>query len=840
VIIRTAVFTAFILALLIGGQRAQAQTPLIDETISASRCAVTEQTSIRVVLTCDPGFASPRDQVAIYSRNIDPTWVYPTSARERLPEMRDGFWVFDIGADGTTNLVIQFSRGDNDEAIADFFTDLDGDGQVGLRPLNDGELPRTTEAAIMRMVAPDGWWYDGERVNYNLTITIDGQMRGNFGVGLYLNHPFWTLLKNDGDPDFTIDVRDEDRDGRPDYEWRQFYLKTSETDGYPRTEINYNTQDDEGLVTSFIFWHYLGMFDGNINSYVKAIYGESLPPIAVDWTNSTIPIVSEFVASRANAGNYFVYSLYRLLEDVVTRPNFEAPFAFYNLTGIAPEIPDLLIRAAYNPPESMFFSDGDTNPDTRNAIALQEMYYAWHYPISADRTRAPIWDYSLSIAGRHEYDDEVTVGPLTLVMPQYADLPNWVIDRPWDFATLNANEGGGFSDSEAIPRWSVLEGIDPLGSLYISGSINEPPFARRFTNIDAGMRADMAPALQQQLWLYIDSLDGKLHLQKTQFGMWRINALGVLHYRNLNNDDYIDQWTYTQGGRVRQQLTRAGNYMVLEDGATLRVAYMPLPPSLHEMLPPVTGAELLALHEAVATTGVEFAPNDLAARFDLFEVPTWDITEMALSNLRLVDDGFEAVLQLTSDSETGGTFPIEVTSELGELVTLRGQGDRLTLEPLEPPLIIIDAINVGLDPEVRLLYDRQRVEVRLRNESLIDIENVQVRVNARQGSTLISLLDSPVDLPGKATTDTGVVWEPSNTGEWQIEVNVDVRWNEETVTLRQTETVIISPETIQSVDYLDLWGQLPLSGALQLTLLLGGMLIVICLFALIYRRMTQS
>jgi len=117
---------------------------------------------------------------------------------------------------------------------------------------------------------------------------------------------------------------------------------------------------------------------------------------------------------------------------------------------------------------------------------------------------------------------------------------------------------------------------------------------------------------------------------------------------------------------------------------------------------------------------------------------------------------------------------------------------------------------------------------------------VQVRVNARQGSTLISLLDSPVDLPGKATTDTGVVWEPSNTGEWQIEVNVDVRWNEETVTLRQTETVIISPETIQSVDYLDLWGQLPLSGALQLTLLLGGMLIVICLFALIYRRMTQS
>jgi len=844
-----------LMVLLVGGQRIDAQdatetvipaaTPTVVPTVISplplslpdSRCGVTAQTASQVELTCEPGYATARDKVTIIAPSIDPNWVYPTTPNEPLPELLNGYWIFDVNADGSPNLIVQFSQGANGEAIADFYTDLNGNGQIDLISARNDEL-LISEPSPIQLVAPDGWWTRGDLTNFNLDMSVDGKIAGSFSISLVYGTQYWDAVTTDGKPEFLIHVRDLDRDGRPDYEWRQIELDAPEETGYRRTEINYNTQDDEGAIEIFLFWRFLGVFTGE---YVKLVYGESVPPIQVNWQTGQVGMISEFVSSRTNAGNFFVYSTYRL-DDNPSEPSiadFEAPFAFYNVTGIQPVVPDLLIRTAYNPPQSVYFVDGDTDPETTNSSALEELIYAWRYPVEQDTSQGPIWDYNLSIGGRHEYTGVVSIPPLLFIIPPYAELPNWVINNPWDVASLSANEGANLRDTEAGPRWNVIEGIIPLASLYLMGSITESPFASRFTNVEAGMRVEMVPALQQQLWLYIDSLDGKLHLQKTQFGMWRVNALSLLNYRNLNDDAYIDQWSYTEGGRVRQQLTRAGNFILLQVGTTLRVAYVPLPPSLHEMLPPVTGAELLALHEAVQTTGIEFAPNDLAARFELFDVPTWDITEMALSNLSLVDDGFEAVLQLTSDSETGGTLPIEVASELGELVTLRGQGDRLTLEPLEPPLIVIDAINVGLDPEVRLLYDRQRVEIRLRNESLIDIEDVQVRVNARQGSTLISLLDSPIDLPSRTNTPTGIVWEPSNTGEWQIEVNVDVTWNEETVTLRQSQNVIISPENNQSSSYLDLWGQLPLSGVLQLALLFGGMLIVLCLFVLIYRRMIR-
>jgi hypothetical protein len=806
--------------------------------LAASRCGVSDQNATRVVLTCEPGFASPRDQVMIYSRTIDPNWVYPTTASEPLPDMREGFWLFDVGADGTANLVIEFSSGSMGEAIADFYFDLDDSGAINLSPPNADELLRVNERAAMRMIAPEGWWTDGEKTNFNLDIALDGQFRGNFSIPLVYDTPQWRAVTTDGTPEFLIHVRDTDRDGLPDYEWRQADIGLPDESAQRRTEINYNTEDDEGAIQHSIFWRYLSSFIGD---YVKPVYGESIPPIEIDWANASLGTISEFVSSRTNAGSFFVYSSNRLDETTLSIADFESPFAFYNLTGITPAMPDLLIRASYTAVESPFFVDGDTNIETTNRHALQEMYYAWRRPIPGESlAQSPVWDYSISLGGRHEYTDETRVGPFNVLMPAYADLPDWVIEKDWDFASMSANEGGGYADSEAIPRWSVLEGTDPLGNLYITGAINDSPFARRFTNIDAGQRSDMAPAIQDQLWLYVDPLDGKLHLQQTAFGMWRLNALGSLTYRNLDGDAYLDQWTYNEGGRVRQELTRAGDFVLLQDRTTVRIARAPMPRSVYESLPPRTGDELLAIDAAVAAADVEFAPNRLNERFAALNVPIWEVTDAALSSLRLTPDGFEAVLQLGADAETSGTLPIELTTELGDLLTLTGAGDQLTLARIDPPRVIIDSINVGFNPETRPLYDRQRIEVRLRNDSLIGVVGVQVRVNARQDATLISLLDTIVELPGRTTTPLGVVWEPSATGEWQIEASVSVTWAEETSILRASEAVSISPESVRTASYFDLWGQVPLAGALQLALLVGGMLLVGCLFLLIYRRINLS
>ena len=175
---------------------------------------------------------------------------------------------------------------------------------------SDG-LPRILESAhpTVSVTTRDGWWTNDGRTSFDLDILVDGPVRASFS-----SSGAWplSLLKNDGKVDFEIHVRDRDHDGHPEDDWRQDYPPLSEDphkSGYNRTHIMSNPEGDEVPISGSFLWPYLGY---TIGDFVKE-YGVSPPPIAVDWKRAKIVQVGEFVASRGNPGNFFVYSHNRVL-----------------------------------------------------------------------------------------------------------------------------------------------------------------------------------------------------------------------------------------------------------------------------------------------------------------------------------------------------------------------------------------------------------------------------------------------------------------------------------------------------------------------------------------------
>jgi len=129
-----------------------------------------------------------------------------------------------------------------------------------------------------------------------------------------------------------VHVRDTDGDGHPDYDWRTANIAPKT--GLPRlptvsTNLVVNTADTETLLTPALPWAYLGMVSYGYDTSSPASTGQ--PPIQIDWTSGQILFVGEFVSSRANENQWFTYSYYPLKAGETNQPNFESPFAWYDL-----------------------------------------------------------------------------------------------------------------------------------------------------------------------------------------------------------------------------------------------------------------------------------------------------------------------------------------------------------------------------------------------------------------------------------------------------------------------------------------------------------------------------
>lgn len=775
-------------------------TELAAADMPTPHCTQSEQTGSGdiehvMLVDCQPGFASDHDQIRIYPRGES----VPGGTFDGL-NASNAIWVFDANAQGRASLIVDFHR-DRGDLVADLYDDGDGDHQVSYRldngtpviterpvlvprfergPLVAGiseqllyvpipaDAPRGDPTWTVQLRSLEGRWIhdDGTPV-MNLDVLVNGPVLAMFAAETYLDRLF-----TDGRTDFVINVRNPSRDGRPDYDIRNAYPEVPDDWGIYRSELMVNEAHDEPPIKNFVFWPLLGsagpplrdlaggtlptvqFYDHKGQNYgiVKG-YGESFAPIQVDWSGAKIIYVGEFVASRGNDHNWFTYSIKRIEPGKLTEPDFESPFAFYNLSGNHPGIPDLQVRAER------------VVPDDRYALsqwqgrAYQQIRYSW------EQKAGQGWSYKLGLLGQHPIDGEVQLPGFKLRTIPYADFPTWVTTRAWDVASFVAVERPDYRSTEGIYEWGTTGTV--RDEYYAGVGTDTGDFAKEMTS---GLRGEYTLHLGTQPWLYFSPIDARLHLAGVSRGTYNIDGIRRVEYQSLAGDGHIDSWQRYDGDQLVAQLAQIPGALLYAGDGQVTLLKTDIPKEVLRTLPPTNHDEWVKLGEQLDANKRTFAADDLHAMLDQFHGDHLTLTGGSVSEFRLTDSGFRFVLDLQTGFNPG-KFPVNgITGPGRYILEFNRATSQFAAQPSSPPAPAIDSIKAETSASALIPVD---LSIVLANTGLEDVTTVPLIVTAaRPGERPRLVANQTVDLLGSEHPAVRMSWTPPASGAWTISAHL--------------------------------------------------------------------
>jgi hypothetical protein len=788
------------------------------------------------------------------NHQMDPNRPWQQNVR-----FEDEVWVFDVGALGRASLIVSFHQ-DGDTLTANLFDDKDGDGQVRHR-IENGH-PRVTESPYwtVRVIAPDGWWLKGGKINFNLKILVDGPLLVTFGSDLFINR-----LSTDGVIDYEVLIRDRDGDGRPDYELRNAYPPVPESWGVYRSILIVSSREGDAPIENFVFWPYLGssgplkgyeggklpttiFYDTQGRAYgIVKDYGTSFSPIQVDWNNARINYVGEFVASRGSDKNWFIQSITPIRLGQLNTPNFENPFAFYDLAMDRDGIPELQVRVQYFGPNDPYYLD------RRSPMAYENIRYSW------DQDNDQTWDYKVDLVGRHIEDAVVGFPEFSVRTIPYEQLPYWVTENEWDVAAFVSWEMNKSWSSEGIYEWGASIEMERY---YIPGITDSLPTVR-YDTIAEGFRGEYKFEIGQQPVLYFSSLDHKLHLLNAEAGVWNIDGNAEIRYANLDGDAYLDQWLYLERNarrwfnlagacpdqehdaratEVRRQVNLAKGYLVYAGDGQVLLKQVNVTFSLFETLPPRNHEEWLELGQKLEQYRRDFAPGDFEAMMKQFNGPAARIQGATLRDFRLTENGFRFVLELRRGFRWDSELSIIGASNLTPGTYLvQSSGESLSIAPLTPPFLSIRGNRLEFETQEITELNPVRVSATIENQGLQDVKSLRVRFYAEQNGMRQVLDEVEATVLGEGHQVVSTLWTPMRPGLWTIGVEVEAR-DERLLPRGVTTASAAAQVTVQPAPrvawskLLALGGEQPLNGlfvpALAASIATAGM----ALFLLLMRK----
>jgi len=648
-------------------------------------------------------FAQGNDTILVFDQDGD---MIETHEWKACCDFDNDIWIFDAGSDGKADLIINFSKMSG-EQIAYLYDDQTGNGDVSYsvkgKDINITESPYWT----LKIVAKDGWWIDDGKVNFNVEILGDGRVIIHGMDKPYLDRGDYKK-ENDGIIDFKINVYDVEKKGIPSYELRQSFPNVPETKGIiGRTLLIENVDGDEAPIQDYIFWPYLGS-----GYYLEKKYNEGPPPIRVDWKTAKIVSIAEFIASRMDEGNYFIYSINELKKNETNYLNFENPFAFYDLANDNDGYPELQVRIEYYRSNDFVWRGGkDQNPFMR-------IRYSW------DQDNNNLWDYKVDLVGNYSIDSVVEFQDFSVITIPYEELPTWILDRNWNAVSFTSVEKPGYRSSEGI---------------YEDGST-------------IGFRSDINANFSGIPYIYFSPIDNKLHLLNAREGIWTIDQTQKIKYQNLDGDAYIDEWVFFVNDKPYKHLIYNNNFLIYSDEEKIKLMKTKIDQSLFESLPPRNHQEWKYLKNLLDKYKKSIDPKDLKALFNQFSGDCITIENGFLSDFRLLDKGFKFILECISTCKIDSFMEIDYEKPLTEGKYLFVYDGRFFIRKwIEPDLIIkpIDIVFSNANP-VELNYIT--IAANIHNIGMRDLGHILVQFfngNPDSGGVLISNQTIPLISSGE-------------------------------------------------------------------------------------------
>ncbi len=678
-------------------------------------------------------------------------------------DMEDDLWLFDVGNLGRYPIAVQFAR-QGEQLTAQIYQDQDGDGSVAIGERDGHTVVTELGFPSIQVVALNGYWQRDGRLAPDLDITIDDRMLATFGGELYKK-----AMKNDGQPDVVIHVRGP-RDGDPrSYDWRNVYTPVPASSGILRSTLMVRERGQEPAFSPIFPWYLLGGTYGAIQDYAGGKVptvplagagerpygtvkpdGESFPPIQVDWNAGKIAYVGELVASRGSDTNWFTYSINRIKPGEVTEPNFESPFAFYDLAADQDSVPELQVRAERAVAAAPFA----TSPQWKGR-AYQQIRYSW------EQQEGQGWSYKLGLLGRNPIDGQVQFPEFALRTIPYEQFPTWVTTHTWDIATFVAVERDLYDSTEGVYAW------DPSGALrdqYYAGTGSPPSNA--FTSIDYGVRGEYSLHSGTQPYLYFSPVDARLHLAGASRGLYNVDGNRRVVYQSLAGDGFIDFWQVFDGDQAVAQLAQRPGALLYAGDGRVTLLEADVPTETFRTLPPANHDEWVKLGQQLDASRRDFAGDDLGAMLDQFSGQRLTLSGGALSDLRQTDNGFRFILDLQPHFDLDN-FPVSGITGPGRYVLDYDEATgRFTAQPSSPPALAIAVIEA---PAPATALQPVRVSITVANRGLEDVRTVPLIVTAaRSGSSSRVIAQQTVDLLSLERKVLPVSWMPPGPGDWVV------------------------------------------------------------------------
>ncbi len=715
-----------------------------------------------VTMLCS--FASEADRVEVYDGSGD---MVASSDWRRATDLDDDTWLFDVGTDGSADLIIVFTT-DGDRHIASLYDDRDGDGRVSHTIRGGRVTVQESTFWTARVVADGAWWEADGSLNRNLLISVDGPV-GTLGLdyGYVL-----AQQRNDGIVDLEMEIRTDSGPELPAYSLARSFAPIG--GGIPRTMMRVNVPGSIlPDIKGYVFWPHLGP-----SRYVPTQYWEVAPALRMDWAARRLDSqkgINDILQRIPPEIGWRVYASRSTVKGEDNPLNFENPFAFYDLAADEDGWPELIVRHAYSPPGTVWYSIRGILRQSQDPRDVEQLVrYTW------DQDNDNRWEYKLGLIGRNPVETVVAFPDFGLVTIPYERLP-WTLTEAmrWDAATFVQVEGQEEASPEGVYEW---DDIPALSRTFIFGVGDE--LDPGMDDIRANFRGEYRVAPLEAAYLYFSPLDRKLHLLGAQAGVWNLDDLHRVRYADLDGNGYIDQWTFTarsaeldEGeGSLEEALSSlrvVDGFLLYADEDRTKLVYSPMEHSLFEVLPPRHQAEWLTLTDQLGRHGRDIMPGDFLGMMAQFQGPTTEIEGATLEQFQLTEEGFRFVLNLNADWRVladENSLALDDLARGSYAITYDGA---FGVSAIKPSRIHMLPGAISCDPPAPRQLDWVTIQAVLQNDGLTEVGPLLVQLYAaHEDSDPVMLAERPIQVPAQGEYALVQKWPPSEPGDWTVWVEV--------------------------------------------------------------------
>lgn len=414
------------------------------------------------------------------------------------------------------------------------------------------------------------------------------------------------------------------------------------------------------------------------------------PLVRMDWSAGKIVTISEVVTARNQGCAYVAYSLNEFEPGELNDLNFEAPFAFYDLSSTNHAFPNLVVRTERYPagdPWSVGI-DPEVQEGRATTTDVVNVRYTWSNQIG-DGT----WDYKLDVVGPKAYDWRTVIGGGigAITAPPYDEMPSWVMDQEWPAVAFISVEGRSYSSNEGIYSWF---GTTELGA-YVTGLTDVPsPDAygttgRGLSRLEEGLRGEFVYGRQVLPRLYFSEVDNRLHLHDATSGIWLLDDTLRVEVSAVPGSREINHWKLIENLETVSELVDFGEFFIYSDSRGVMIRENNDRRRRFSVAPPTDPAswnDFIGLTRPLENIGRD--PRQMESWLASFPGQTWYVPNARLRAPRLGDAGPQFVI----DSMRDGTEPpivpwVEQSSWSVDSYVVRLHDGDWSANPARPPVL---------------------------------------------------------------------------------------------------------------------------------------------------------